>query len=55
MTVRILPVARVELIEAFDRYERIQDGLGWRFWSEVDEHIAWISQHPAIPHLRDGG
>jgi hypothetical protein len=31
-----------------------QGGLGWRFWTEVDQCILWIAQNPTVPRLRAG-
>jgi hypothetical protein len=37
MTVEFMPEASAELYEAADYYEARQEGLGWRFRSEVLE------------------
>jgi plasmid stabilization system protein ParE len=55
MIVEFLPQARAELMDAVDYYEAELDGLGQRFWDEVDRHIAWIADNAEIPPLRDGG
>jgi len=55
MTVRVLAEARLELLDAVERYEREQKGLGRRLWDELEEHLAWITQHPEVAKLRAGG
>jgi plasmid stabilization system protein ParE len=55
MIVEFLPQAKAELMDAVVYYESELNGLGQRFWDEVDRHIAWIVQNPEVPRLRDGG
>jgi hypothetical protein len=55
MIVQFLPQAKAELMDAVDYYDGELNGLGQRFWDEVDRHIAWIADNPEIPQLRDGG
>ena len=55
MTVRVLTEARLELLAAVEHYEREQKGLGRRLWYELEEHLAWITQHPEVAKLRAGG
>jgi plasmid stabilization system protein ParE len=55
MIVEFLPQAKAELMDAVAYYERELNGLGQRFWDEVDRHIAWIVESPEVPRLRDGG
>jgi hypothetical protein len=43
MIVEFLPQANSELLHAADYYEGQLDGLGRRFWNEVDQHINWIA------------
>jgi len=54
MRIQVLPPARVELVDAANYYDRQQRGLGWRFWTEVDQCILWIAQNPTVPRLRAG-
>lgn len=54
MIVEFLPQARSELLDAIAYYEGELDGLGRRFWNEIDEHIAWIAENPEVPQLRAG-
>ena len=55
MIVEFLPEAKSELLHAIEYYEGQLDGLGQRFWEEVDQHITWITGNPEVPRLRDGG
>ena len=55
MVVQFLSHANSELADAASYYERELEGLGRRFWVEVDEHVAWIVQNPEVPRLRPGG
>jgi hypothetical protein len=40
MIVEFLPQAKAELIDAVDYYDGELNGLGQRFWDEVERHIA---------------
>lgn len=51
---KFLPEARAELLDAIAYYEGEVNGLGSRFWEEVDQHIAWIQQNYEVPRLRPG-
>jgi toxin ParE1/3/4 len=55
MIVEFLPQAKAELMDALEYYDGELNGLGQRFWDEVDRHIAWIVDNAEIPQLRDGG
>jgi len=55
MMVEFLPEARSELHGAVSYYEGELGGLGLRFWDEVDQHIAWITENFEVPRLRPGG
>ena len=55
MKVRFLAEARLELIDTVSYYEGEFEGLGERFWNEVDEHVEWIARNPEVPRLREGG
>jgi plasmid stabilization system protein ParE len=55
MIVEFLPPAKAELMDAVDYYEGELNGLGQRFWDELDRHIAWIAENPELPRLREGG
>jgi hypothetical protein len=55
MIVEFLPQAKSELLHAVEYYEGQLNGLGQRFWDEVDQHITWISENPELPQLRIGG
>jgi toxin ParE1/3/4 len=55
MSVKFLPEARDELLEAVAYYEGEVNGLGSRLWEEVDRHIAWIERNYEVPRLRPGG
>lgn len=46
-SVRFQPVARIELIEARDWYERRSSGLGEAFVQEVDRQVQHIAENPA--------
>jgi plasmid stabilization system protein ParE len=46
MRVRYLSGARRELIEAEQRYENIEKGLGASFYGEIKASILEISRHP---------
>ena len=54
MIVQFLPQARSELLHAVEYYEGQLDGLGQRFWDEVDQHITWITKNSEVPQVRDG-
>ena len=54
MIVQFLPQARSELLHAVEYYEGQLDGLGQRFWDEVDQHITWITKNSEVPKVRDG-
>jgi hypothetical protein len=54
MIVEFLPQAKSELLHAVEYYEGQLDGLGRRFWDEVDQHITWITENPEVPQARDG-
>jgi hypothetical protein len=55
MIIQFLPQAKSELLDAVEYYEGESSGLGYRFWEEVDQHIAWIAEHHGMPRLRPGG
>jgi plasmid stabilization system protein ParE len=55
MVIQFLSQANSELVDAASYYERELEGLGRRFWDEVDEHIAWIARNPEVARLRPGG
>jgi hypothetical protein len=55
MIVEFLSQAKAELMDAVAYYEGELNGLGQRFWDELDRHIAWIAENPEVPRLRDGG
>jgi plasmid stabilization system protein ParE len=55
MIVQFLPEAKSELLHAVEYYEGQLDGLGQRFWREVDQHITWIAENPEVPQVRVGG
>jgi len=55
MIVRFVPEARSELHDGASYYEGELSGLGVRFWEEVDQHSAWISENAEVPRLRSGG
>lgn len=55
MTIEFLSEARSELIDAAAYYEGELNGLGQRFWDEVDQHITWIAGNHEVPRLRPGG
>ncbi len=55
MVVQFLSQAKSELADAVSHYESELDGLGRRFWDDVDEHIDWIVRNPEVPRLRPGG
>jgi hypothetical protein len=55
MIIEFLSEARTELLDAVVYYEGELNGLGQRFWNEVDRHIAWIVENPEVPRLRDVG
>ena len=46
MKIRILPSARLEMLDASDFYDSKSEGLGLRFLSEVDQGLAVILQAP---------
>jgi hypothetical protein len=48
MIIQFLPQAKSELLDAVEYYEGESNGLGYRFWEEVDQHIAWIAEHHGI-------
>lgn len=51
----VLAEAQDELLQTALRYETEQQGLGHRFWNEVDRCIGWIHSHHDTPRLRPGG
>lgn len=55
MNIEVLFQAKQELIEAVEYYELQQEGLGLRFWEEVDRHIDWIARYPETPPPGPGG
>lgn len=55
MIINFLAQANSELIDAAAYYEGELNGLGRRFWDEVDEHIAWIARNHEVPRLRPNG
>ena len=55
MTLEFMPEASVELYEAAEHYESKQEGLGWRFRSEVLEVCRSIVQQPLLWRERPGG
>jgi plasmid stabilization system protein ParE len=55
MTLDFLPEASVELSEAAEYYESKQEGLGWKFRSEVLEICRLIVQHPLLWRELAGG
>lgn len=55
MTIEVLPEAGFEFGDAIAYYEKQQDGLGKRFWIEVDRHVTWIARNSELPRLRPGG
>lgn len=55
MIIKFVAQARAELTDAVAYYEGELNGLGYRFWEEVDEHISWIEKNHEIPRLRPGG
>ena len=46
MTVRFLAIARQELDDAFDWYERQSSGLGYEFLDEIDRAVHRIKAYP---------
>jgi hypothetical protein len=52
MIAEFLPQAKAELMDAVDYYDGELNGLGQRFWGEVDRHIAWIAENPEVPQIR---
>ena len=55
MTLEFLPEASGELYEAAEYYESKQEGLGWRFRSEVLEVCRLMVQQPLLWRERPGG
>jgi hypothetical protein len=55
MIVEFLPQARSEFHDAASYYEGELSGLGLRFWDEIDQYIAWITENAEVPLLRPGG
>lgn len=55
MKLEILEEAESELIEAVDRYEEIEPGLGIRLKEEIRNTLRWISEHAHLPRLRPKG
>jgi toxin ParE1/3/4 len=55
MSIKFLPEARDELMEAVAYYEGEASSLGGRLWEEVDRHIAWIARNYDVPRMRPGG
>lgn len=54
MQVRLHPEAAEEFAEQVDYYERLQPGLGGRFYDEVMETLGWIRHHPRLPRVWRG-
>ena len=55
MSIKFLPEARDELLEAVAYYEGEASRLGWRLWEEIERHIAWIERNYEVPRMRPGG
>jgi len=55
MNLRILDEAAAEFADAIARYESIESGLGVRLKEEVQSVVAWIADHPELPHVRSWG
>lgn len=55
MILEFLPEASVELYAAAEYYEEKQEGLGWRFRSEVLQVCQLIVQQPLLWRERTGG
>ncbi len=55
MILEFLPEASAELYDAAEYYEQKQDGLGWRFQSEVLQICQLIVQQPVLWRERRGG
>jgi hypothetical protein len=55
MIVEFLPQARSEFHDAASYYEGELSGLGLRFWDEIDQYIAWITENAEVLLLRPGG
>jgi len=51
----ILQQAFEELNDAISYYEEQQAGLGVRLKDEIDRHVSWILDNPAVPRIRRGG
>lgn len=54
MTLEFMPEASAELQAAATEYESKQEGLGWRFRSEVFEVCRLIAQQPVLWRERPG-
>ena len=46
MRIRLLPSARLEMLDASDFYESRSEGLGARFLLEIDRAIARVQEAP---------
>ena len=55
MNVEIVQEAKVELEEAIDYYEELEQGLGIRFKEEARHAIQWIRDNPLMPRVRTKG
>jgi plasmid stabilization system protein ParE len=55
MTLSFLPEASAEMYEGAKYYESKQDGLGWRFRSEILEVCGLIVKQPLLWRERPGG
>jgi len=51
----VLSPASAELKDAIRYYEAEQNGLGYRLWLEMEEHLEWIARNPTVARLRSGG
>ena len=48
----ILPLAKEDIRDTAKWYNKLQDGLGKRFITEVREKIHFIQQHPKASNVR---
>ena len=55
MILEFLPEASAELYAAAEHYEEKQEGLGWRYRSEVLQVCQLIVQQPVLWRERPGG
>jgi hypothetical protein len=46
MPIRVLPEARIEMLEASDFYDEQREGLGDRFIEDVDQAVAALREAP---------